>query len=153
VTNPNKYNVERDTMLSPGQLHALFWSITSDKRMCVDNPFCKLVRLRYCIFKPENTLKSSKITKNPTGCRPVYNPWQPEVYWKLYFLYRKLFCCLLQRYDTKELSESVHQRRTDNTRAKRKRTKGQTTIHKILHIKRTIEWHEPHWSNNCFIMP
>jgi hypothetical protein len=32
--------------------------------------------------------------------------------------------------DTKGVSESVNQRRTDNTMAKRKSTKGQTTIFK-----------------------
>ena len=32
--------------------------------------------------------------------------------------------------DTKGLSESVYRRRTDNTNAKRKSTKGQTTIYK-----------------------
>jgi len=31
-----------------------------------------------------------------------------------------------------------------NTMAKRKRTKGQTTIYKILHIKLNIEEPEPH---------
>jgi len=35
-------------------------------------------------------------------------------------------------------SESVN-RRTDNTMAKRKRTKGQTTIYKTLHKKLKIE--------------
>ena len=40
-------------------------------------------------------------------------------------------------------SESVNQR-TDTTIAKRKRTKGQTTIFKTLHIKLKIEYHEPH---------
>ena len=35
-------------------------------------------------------------------------------------------------------SESVNGR-TDNTTAKRKRTKGQTTIYKTLHIKLKIE--------------
>ena len=37
--------------------------------------------------------------------------------------------------DTKE----VNLRRTDNTMVKRKRTKGQTTIYKTLHIKLKIE--------------
>jgi hypothetical protein len=36
----------------------------------------------------------------------------------------------------------VHQRRTDNTMAKRKRTKGQTAIYKTLHRKLKIEAHE-----------
>ena len=36
-------------------------------------------------------------------------------------------------------SESVYRRRTDNTIAKRKSTKGQTTINKTLHIKLKIE--------------
>ena len=31
--------------------------------------------------------------------------------------------------------EFVYQKRTDNTMAKRKSTKGQTTIYKTLHIK------------------
>ena len=39
----------------------------------------------------------------------------------------------------KGLSESVNRGRTDNIMAKRKRTKGQTTIYKALHIKLTIE--------------
>jgi hypothetical protein len=34
-------------------------------------------------------------------------------------------------------------RRTDNTMAKRKRTKGQTTIYKTLHRKLKIEQYEP----------
>ena len=36
-------------------------------------------------------------------------------------------------------SESIYRRRTDNTIAKRKRTKGQTTIYKTPHIKPKIE--------------
>ena len=40
---------------------------------------------------------------------------------------------------SKGLSESVNRRSTDNTMAKRKRTKGQTTIYKTLHIKLKIE--------------
>ena len=40
--------------------------------------------------------------------------------------------------------ESVNQRRTDNTMANRKRTKGKTTIYKTLHRKLKIEKHEPH---------
>jgi len=39
-------------------------------------------------------------------------------------------------------SESVNQRRTDNTMIKRKR--GQTTIYKTLHRKLKIEQHVPH---------
>ena len=35
-------------------------------------------------------------------------------------------------------------RRTDNTMAKRKRTKGQTTIYETLHRKLKIEQHKPH---------
>jgi hypothetical protein len=35
--------------------------------------------------------------------------------------------------------ESVNQRRTDNTMAKRKRIKGQTPIYTTLHIKLKIE--------------
>ena len=35
----------------------------------------------------------------------------------------------------KGYSESVNRRRTDNTMAKRKRTKGQTTNYKTLHTK------------------
>jgi len=35
-------------------------------------------------------------------------------------------------------------KRTDKTMAKRKRTKGQSTIYKTLHIKLKIEQHEPH---------
>jgi adenylate kinase len=38
-----------------------------------------------------------------------------------------------------EFEESVNQRRTDNTMDKRKRTKGQTTIYKTLHIKLEIQ--------------
>jgi hypothetical protein len=38
-----------------------------------------------------------------------------------------------------ESSEAVTQRRTDNTIAKRKSTKGQTTIYKALHRKQKIE--------------
>jgi len=41
--------------------------------------------------------------------------------------------------DAKGASESINRRRADNTMAKRKRTKGQTTICKILHIKLKIE--------------
>jgi hypothetical protein len=40
--------------------------------------------------------------------------------------------------DTKGESESVIRRTTENTMAKRKRTKGQTTIYKTLHIKLKI---------------
>jgi hypothetical protein len=38
-----------------------------------------------------------------------------------------------------KISESVNRRRTDNTMAKGKRTKGKTTIYKTLHIKLKIE--------------
>ena len=41
-------------------------------------------------------------------------------------------------------SGTVYQRRTDNTMAKRKSTKGQTIIYKTLHRKIKIEHHEPH---------
>jgi hypothetical protein len=41
-------------------------------------------------------------------------------------------------------SESVNRRRTDNTMDKRKRTEGQTTIYKTLHIKLKIEQHKYH---------
>jgi hypothetical protein len=41
-------------------------------------------------------------------------------------------------------SESVYRRRTDNTMAKRKITKGQTTTLQNIHIKLKIEQHEPH---------
>ena len=37
-------------------------------------------------------------------------------------------------------SESANLRRTDNTMVKRKRTQGQTTIYKTLHIKLKIEY-------------
>ena len=41
---------------------------------------------------------------------------------------------------SKEQSETVYRRRTDNTMAKRKSTKGQTTIdEKYIHIKLKIE--------------
>jgi len=40
-------------------------------------------------------------------------------------------------------SEAVNRRRADNAIAKRKRTKGKTTIHKIIHRKLKIEQHEP----------
>ena len=48
------------------------------------------------------------------------------------------------------LLESVNRRRTDNTMAKRKMTKGQPTIYKTLHEKLIIEQHEPH--QNMFLM-
>jgi hypothetical protein len=35
-------------------------------------------------------------------------------------------------------------RRTDNTMANRKSTKGQTMIYKTLHRKLKVEQHEPH---------
>jgi hypothetical protein len=38
-----------------------------------------------------------------------------------------------------KIPESVNQRRTDNTMAKGKSRKGQTTIYKTLHIKLKIE--------------
>ena len=41
-------------------------------------------------------------------------------------------------------SESVYRRRTENTMAKRKSTKGQTTIYKTLQRKLKIQPHEPH---------
>ena len=40
------------------------------------------------------------------------------------------FCCMKSLKIPKGKSESVHRRRTDNTMAKRKSTKGQTTIYK-----------------------
>jgi hypothetical protein len=42
------------------------------------------------------------------------------------------------------VKESVNRRRTDNTMAKRERTKEQTTINKTLHRKLEIDQHEPH---------
>jgi hypothetical protein len=39
---------------------------------------------------------------------------------------------------TKVSSEAINQRMTDNTIAKRKRTKGQTKIHKTFHRKLKI---------------
>ena len=39
---------------------------------------------------------------------------------------------------SKGYSESLHRRRTDNTMANRKRTKGQTTIYKTQHRKLKI---------------
>jgi hypothetical protein len=41
-------------------------------------------------------------------------------------------------------AESVNLRRTDNIMAKRKLTKGQTTIYKTLHRKLKTEQHKPH---------
>jgi hypothetical protein len=41
-------------------------------------------------------------------------------------------------------SQSINRRRTDNTMAKGKTTKGQTTIYKTLHRKLKVEHHEPH---------
>jgi hypothetical protein len=43
-----------------------------------------------------------------------------------------------------KISKSGNRKRTDNTMAKRKSTKGQTMIYKILHRKLKIELHEPH---------
>jgi hypothetical protein len=37
---------------------------------------------------------------------------------------------------------------TDNTKTKRKRTNGKTTIHKILQRKLKIEQHGPHQKKN-----
>ena len=45
--------------------------------------------------------------------------------------------------DTQRIIISVN-RRTDDTMAKRKRTKGQTTIYKTLHRNLKIKQHEPH---------
>ena len=44
----------------------------------------------------------------------------------------------------KEQSEAVNQRKTDNTKVKRKRSKRQTVVDKSLHRKLKIEQHEPH---------
>jgi len=38
----------------------------------------------------------------------------------------------------------IRKSKKDNTMAKRKMAKGQTTIYKTLHIKLKIELHEPH---------
>jgi len=50
-------------------------------------------------------------------------------------------------------SEAIKQRRTNNTTAKRKETKGQETINKIFHRKQKIEQHwKPEWTRalrNC----
>jgi hypothetical protein len=46
--------------------------------------------------------------------------------------------------------ESVYRRKTDNTMAKRKSTKGQT-IYKALRRKLKIEQHEPHVKGNVSI--
>ena len=44
---------------------------------------------------------------------------------------------------TRKVSSEVLNRRTDNTMAKRKRTKVHTTIYKTLRRKLKIEQHEP----------
>ena len=44
--------------------------------------------------------------------------------------------------DVKGIIRNVHRRNTDNTVAKSRRTKGQTTIYKTLHGKLKIEQHE-----------
>jgi len=44
----------------------------------------------------------------------------------------------------KRRSETIIQRRTDNTMAKTKRSKILTMVGKILHRKLKIEQHEPH---------
>jgi hypothetical protein len=44
----------------------------------------------------------------------------------------------------KEQSESAYRRRTDNTMANRKSTKGQNSYQQNIHIKLKIEKHEPH---------
>ena len=46
--------------------------------------------------------------------------------------------------DTNGQSESVYRREANNTMAKGKRTKGQTTIFKTLHRKLKIKQHERH---------
>jgi len=43
-----------------------------------------------------------------------------------------------------KIPKGVTRKRTDNTEAKIKRTKGQRTIYKTLHRKLKIEQHEPH---------
>jgi hypothetical protein len=65
---------------------------------------------------------------------------------KLLYLYKstETFCAKKSLTIPKGLSESVNRRRTDNAMAKRKRTKGQTTIYKRLHRKLKIEQHELH---------
>ena len=45
--------------------------------------------------------------------------------------------------EPKDYSKAINPRNTDNTMAKRKRTKGQTMIYKTLHRKLRIERHEP----------
>jgi len=47
-------------------------------------------------------------------------------------------------YMLEKFEEFVTQRWTYNTMAKRKRTKGQTTIYKTQHRKLMIKQHEPH---------
>ena len=44
----------------------------------------------------------------------------------------------------KGYSETIYRRRSDNTTAKRKGIKGQTTIYKTLHRKPKIEQQEAH---------
>jgi len=46
---------------------------------------------------------------------------------------------------SKEYSAAVCRRRTDNTMANRKRTKGQTTIYKTQHRNLEIDQHVPNW--------
>jgi hypothetical protein len=54
---------------------------------------------------------------------------------QLMLLVRRVWRCQRSK------SKSVNQGRTDNTMAKRKKTKGQTTIYKTLHRKLKIEQH------------
>jgi hypothetical protein len=44
----------------------------------------------------------------------------------------------------KRANQKAVNRRTDNIMSKSKRTKGHTTIYRILHRKLKIEQHEPH---------
>jgi len=54
----------------------------------------------------------------------------------------KYYSCNID--DSKGIIKTASRRRTDNALAKRKGTKGQTTIFKPLHRKIKIEQHEPH---------
>jgi hypothetical protein len=45
---------------------------------------------------------------------------------------------------------TIYRRRSDNTTAKRKGIKGQTTIYKTLHRKPKIEQQEAHCIHVCF---
>ena len=108
---------------------------------------CPKVELFLYLF-----LLSVQFSDHNVFCILKYTKWhylQNNIDWLVIWLidYSLTSSVTIQKYcgwtNCTGMVRRFNRSRTDNTMAKRKRTKGQTTIYKILHRKLKIEQHEP----------